>query len=212
MYKEFNGVKYKLEKSGYYRQTTNWNSPKNSVRLHQAVWEFYNGPIPQGYYIHHKDGNRANNDILNLELVTPKQHALRHASKERKELSRKNLQLAIEAARYCDYRKDSDAISKASKLGWERRPYFKHTCQLCGKEFETKTRSCKYCSTKCKNTARLHPEKLTKVELVGKKPVYNIEIEGNHNYITSQGIVTHNCDAMRYFIKTKVNPRRLTLD
>ena len=62
------------------------------------------------------------------------------------------------------------------------------------------------------NGVKYKLEKLTKVELVGKKPVYNIEVEGNHNYITSQGIVTHNCDAMRYFIKTKVNPRRLTLD
>ena len=35
-------------------------------RLHRAVWEYFHGPIPKGYHIHHMDGNRANNNIENL--------------------------------------------------------------------------------------------------------------------------------------------------
>ena len=38
--------------------------------LHRAVWEFYNGKIPIGYVIHHKDGNPENNDIENLQLMS----------------------------------------------------------------------------------------------------------------------------------------------
>ena len=39
------------------------------------IWEKIMGPIPPGMVIHHKDENRLNNDISNLEcdyrIVTP---------------------------------------------------------------------------------------------------------------------------------------------
>ena len=47
-------------------------------RLHQAVWEFHNGEIPKGHYVHHKDGDRGNNIISNLEVITPKEHNQHH--------------------------------------------------------------------------------------------------------------------------------------
>lgn len=48
-------------------------------RLHIAVWESHNGRrVPRGYHVHHKDENPLNNDPLNLEVVTPKEHARRH--------------------------------------------------------------------------------------------------------------------------------------
>ena len=34
---------------------------------------------------------------------------------------------------------------------------------------------------------------------IGKQPVYNMTVENTHNYILSSGIVSHNCDALRYF-------------
>lgn len=39
--------------------------------------------------------------------------------------------------------------------------------------------------------------------------VYNMTTS-DHTYTLSNGIICHNCDALRYIIKTKVNPRRLT--
>jgi|WetSurMetagenome_2_1015567.scaffolds.fasta_scaffold1167497_1 hypothetical protein len=51
---------------------------KGKKRLHQAVWEERNGKIPKGYYIHHKDSDRTNNKINNLELVSPKEHNDHH--------------------------------------------------------------------------------------------------------------------------------------
>jgi len=39
------------------------------IFLHEAVWCFYNGLIPVGFLIFHKDGNVNNNNIENLELV-----------------------------------------------------------------------------------------------------------------------------------------------
>jgi len=40
------------------------------VYEHRLVWEYFNGAIPSGLEINHKDGNRQNNELKNLELVT----------------------------------------------------------------------------------------------------------------------------------------------
>lgn len=40
-------------------------------KVHRIVWELHNGEIPQHLIIDHIDGNRANNKIDNLRLVTP---------------------------------------------------------------------------------------------------------------------------------------------
>lgn len=45
---------------------------------HRLVWEKYYGKIPDGYQIHHIDFNKTNNDISNLQLVTPLEHKRIH--------------------------------------------------------------------------------------------------------------------------------------
>ena len=47
--------------------------------LHRVVWEAFNGPIPRRLEINHKDINRSNNHLSNLELLTHQkniQHAI----------------------------------------------------------------------------------------------------------------------------------------
>jgi hypothetical protein len=46
---------------------------------HCIVWEESNGPIPAGMQIHHKDFNKENNKIDNLQLVTPLEHKRFHS-------------------------------------------------------------------------------------------------------------------------------------
>lgn len=42
------------------------------------------------------------------------------------------------------------------------------------------------------------------IRKVGKADVYNMEVDGNHNFSIEGGLIVHNCmDAMRYFVKTK---------
>lgn len=48
---------------------------KNYRKIYE---EHYNVKIPKGYHIHHKDFNRQNNDPLNLEMLTPDEHAQKH--------------------------------------------------------------------------------------------------------------------------------------
>ena len=46
---------------------------------HRLVWVFFNGPIPQGLTINHKDGDCSNNSPDNLELATYSEQQL-HAN------------------------------------------------------------------------------------------------------------------------------------
>ncbi len=45
---------------------------------HVLVWERNYGEVPDGMQIHHIDGNKQNNDISNLQLVTPLEHKRIH--------------------------------------------------------------------------------------------------------------------------------------
>ena len=60
---------------GYVRFRRSKNIPKGVQYGHRAVWEAVYGPIPVGYQIDHKNGQKADNRISNLQLVTALQHA-----------------------------------------------------------------------------------------------------------------------------------------
>ena len=49
---------------------------------HRRVWEKHNGPIPRHQYIHHIDGDKTNNSILNLMLVDTVTHKRLHGECE----------------------------------------------------------------------------------------------------------------------------------
>ena len=46
--------------------------------LHRAVYEYYHGPIPEGYHVHHKDGDLNNNSPENLEIIEAGEHSTLH--------------------------------------------------------------------------------------------------------------------------------------
>lgn len=68
---------HKTTKKGYLR----FRKDKNGkLRMeHNVVWEEHYGEIPQGMQIHHIDGNKTNNNIENLQLVTPLEHKRLHS-------------------------------------------------------------------------------------------------------------------------------------
>lgn len=73
-------LKPQLTIYGYY-QVSIRDKPCNpkSARIHRLVTEAFLGKCPDGYVVNHKDGNKLNNNINNLEYVTPSennQHAL----------------------------------------------------------------------------------------------------------------------------------------
>lgn len=52
--------------------------PNGKQTIYQYIWEKYNGPIPDGYVIHHKDGNHRNHCLPNLQLMTRAEHIKIH--------------------------------------------------------------------------------------------------------------------------------------
>lgn len=61
-----------------YRLTDYATKKSHRLRItklaHRLVYEAFMGPIPKGMWVNHKDGNKLNNHISNLELTTPKQN------------------------------------------------------------------------------------------------------------------------------------------
>lgn len=68
---EYGGDTYHLS-NGYYVCAL------TGRRLHHVIWEAVFGPIPQGHVLHHRDGNKINNDIANLELMEWGEHTRHH--------------------------------------------------------------------------------------------------------------------------------------
>jgi len=48
---------------------------RDFVMEHRMVWEAVNGPIPDGYDVHHIDGDTYNNDVENLECLSHSDHS-----------------------------------------------------------------------------------------------------------------------------------------
>ncbi len=75
--KEKKGRQIKLtDKTGWYLSYTlrrEGESPKTK-RIHVLVAEAFIGEIPKGYHVHHKDGNKQNNHVDNLEILHPSDH------------------------------------------------------------------------------------------------------------------------------------------
>lgn len=62
-------------KGDYFRVVLRGSRNKRrSCYIHRLVWEAFVGEIPKGYIVHHKDGNKQNNSLSNLKLLSCKEH------------------------------------------------------------------------------------------------------------------------------------------
>ena len=64
-------------KSGkYFIVILHKNKDAETCYVHRLMWEAHKGKVPEKYHINHKDGNKLNNVLDNLECITQKEHAL----------------------------------------------------------------------------------------------------------------------------------------
>ena len=171
---EFNGVTYRLMGSGKYylsQYSTNKERQTKAKGLHVAIWEYYNNKsVPDGYCIHHKDGNTFNNDISNLECIERTEHLRYHATlynndPKNKQIVEKSLELAREASKNWHRSKEGrDWHSKHGKEVMKKRLPINLTCKYCGKSFQSIQPWAKYCSSKCADKMRT---KTNRVEVHG---------------------------------------------
>lgn len=66
--------------AGYLQVRAMINGTRHNASAHRLVWLHFRGRIPDGLVINHKNGNKSDNRLDNLEVVTPSvnaQHATR---------------------------------------------------------------------------------------------------------------------------------------
>ena len=55
------------------------NGPDKAVTWHKYIYEFHYGRLQQGIHVHHKNGNKSDNHIDNLEALTNSDHTQKHS-------------------------------------------------------------------------------------------------------------------------------------
>lgn len=147
----FNGLEYKLYPNERYFS-------RGRKRLHRVVWEYHNGEIPKDYQVHHINGDPYDNRIENLALVHKTLHQ-RFTGKQRHknnpEWSKEFYTKGIEASKEWHRSEEGrEWHKKHGKKTWINREYKTLKCQVCGKEYKTRTAGVsKYCHANCKATA-----------------------------------------------------------
>jgi len=130
----FNGHKYTCTKGQrYYRLS---DRSKAESLLHRAIWIYHKGDILEGHHIHHKDANRLNNDIDNLECL---EQSIHHKIKWQEK--RKEMLEAILSNRGEPYKrsiKHKQETSKRNSKYWKESLPSEIQCPDCKKMFVTK--------------------------------------------------------------------------
>lgn len=63
-----------IDNTGYYQVELSKMGKKYKRRVHQLITQTIFGQPPKGYIVNHKDGNKLNNRIENLEYITYSQN------------------------------------------------------------------------------------------------------------------------------------------
>ena len=139
-YQRFDGVYYSNIRGRY----------RAYMFIHRRVFEYYHGEIPAGYEIHHIDGNPANNDISNLQMLTKDEHTRTHAKAKEQKIYRCEFCGKIfyssgsGVVRFCSSRCNHDWHQQQGHYTEIR------ICANCGNPFSAyKYNNTRYCSPAC---------------------------------------------------------------
>lgn len=170
-YQVFNGINYYLRFDGYYRA----NVGKYRL-MHRAVYAYFNGEITSDIHIHHKDNDKSNNALSNLEALPKHIHHRLHVeenlskdgnfysklgkfcSGKRMEVDPTSYLMQLNEAGKIGRQKQKELLqtpegkirkSLVVKLGHLKRPTYTKQCRNCGQSFTTKSKKAKSCSNRC---------------------------------------------------------------
>lgn len=119
-----------------------------SVLAHRWVWENHNGKIPEDMDIHHMDGNKDNNEIHNLKMLSRSEHRKEHwIDPQLREECEKQLN-AVRPLEWLKSEEGKKAVSEKGKEVWKDRKTHVIICENCGCEKEFK-RWARFCSKSC---------------------------------------------------------------
>ena len=183
--------------SGYKTWYTHRGATRYSYQ-HRIIAESTMGVRPDGYHVHHKDGNKTNNDPSNLEYVQVSKHLSKHGAenyaKQDHTLRLSKLKEALKSRR--SYRGMGNPRAKLGDGDWdliremadEKIPA-KEIASIFGisvnyvYELHSGRRG---------RGGRTENHKITSIEYIGMQPMWGITVEPDHNYVLSCGVVTQN--------------------
>ena len=171
-HQRFNGVTYVKTKEGHYSHRSG---------IHQAVWCYYCGDIPEStpcYVIHHGNLNKADNDISNLQLCTNAEHRRIHNQlstgnlppRRKEKFTCKNCGKQYTAPvtgrnKFCSTKCERDFYKDSSRY------YEIRNCAYCGSQFEERRGAPqKFCSISCAAKYRVQQHKAAQSTPANDKP------------------------------------------
>ena len=143
------GKRFYLDrKTGYWISTT---CPK--VRAHVWVWRNHKGTIPKGHHVHHKNGDKSDNDINNLELMTQHAHLSLHMTPEKKIQASERMHKLVRPKADIWHGSEEGILwhkehARKMNFGFWDLPEIK--CLICKKLFKPKVHHQKFCHNNCK--------------------------------------------------------------
>jgi HNH endonuclease len=162
----FNGITFRR-----YPDSANWaermyftpggsHRERGVGRLHQEVWKGANGPIPEGYHVHHKDENPLNNDPSNLECLPGEDHHARHLTTRVYQTPRRLAHLDEIRPLAAEWHRGEQGRAWHREHGrrtWDGREPATYACEQCGAAFESRASQghSRFCSAYCRHRARL---------------------------------------------------------
>lgn len=152
-YQYFQGVKFcRDDSTGYYLNGT------IHERMHRYVWEHYCGKIPEGFQVHHIDGDKSNNSIDNLALMTTTAHQKLHGAEEKRKDTLREILEKYGRPAAIKWHKSEEGRAWHSKKQLETYKNAKpkmFKCLNCGKKFEALPfGKHEFCSNPCKSAHR----------------------------------------------------------
>jgi hypothetical protein len=158
--------------------------------LHRDVWREKHGEIPKGFHVHHKDGDPANNDILNLECVSGKDHFVLHKETRSTNSKRPEHLALLERIRpmTVDWHKSDEGrawhrenaklslVKARQAIRFSKKPDLHRNCEVCGEAFTTRNTRKTICGTACQSKKSKSKKRraLAKQGNSGNTPLYPV--------------------------------------
>lgn len=162
----YNGFKFHRYPNGkqesdrkYYRGWVRIDGKLIKTYLHRYMWELANGAIPEGYCVHHTDGDYNNNTLANFSLMRADEHEKLHTELYG-ECTWKKIKKSLDdnrgkAAEWHSSESGREWHRENGKKFWKDKPMRTFICQVCGKTFESNSQQTpKFCSNNCKSEWR----------------------------------------------------------
>jgi hypothetical protein len=170
---EWGGYRWHSYSESYYERTDKSVRPKVTRRLHREVWRAAHGDVPRGFEIHHRDDDKLNNALENLELLEKGRHSAEH--RKSSPIPRKDWgadpKLLVECTdcRTPLLRQKLIDQPRCVKCAGRRAECARKTsrhCVCCGAAFTS--RSGNFCSQRCVNLATHGAQRRTLLECRGR--------------------------------------------